>query len=212
MPDDQPVNQEKALRIALLSDTHTVCISPDLDRRLYKGRFDRAIAQVNAANVDLVLIAGDLTNDGKRDEVKAFRSQVKSLSSPVCCVPGNHDVGDKHRAEKPGEGATYAPKLTRDAGRIDWTRDVADIERQVRAFDPWPGTFTTAGGAVLKILSAAIGTGSGTPGEVLDDGLLVDCGDGALRLTRVQLAGRAAMDPEAFLRGHKIARGSRLGT
>jgi len=112
---------------------------------------------------------------------------------------------------QPAEGATYAPKLSRDDGRIDWTRDAASIERRVRAFDPWPGTFTALDGAVLKILAASVTDGSGPPGTVLDDRLLVACGRGALRLTRVQLAGRAAMDAAAFLRGHPLVPGARLG-
>jgi methionyl-tRNA formyltransferase len=112
---------------------------------------------------------------------------------------------------QPAEVATYAPKLSREDGRIDWTRDAASIERRVRAFDPWPGTFSTWDGAVLKILSAVVADGAGPPSTVLDDGLLVACGGGALRLTRVQLAGRAAMDAAAFLRGHAIPPGSRLG-
>jgi methionyl-tRNA formyltransferase len=112
---------------------------------------------------------------------------------------------------QPAEGATYAPKLSREDGRIDWTRPAGAIERQVRAFDPWPGTFTTLDGAVLKILGAVVAEGTGTPGTVLDDALLIACGDGALRLTRVQLAGRAALDAAAFLRGHKVPAGIRLG-
>jgi methionyl-tRNA formyltransferase len=107
--------------------------------------------------------------------------------------------------------ATYATKLTREDGRIDWTLDAASIERRIRAFDPWPGTFSTLNGVVLKILSAVVTDGSGEPGTVLDDGLRVVCGEGALRLTRVQLAGRAPMDAAAFLRGYHIAAGARLG-
>jgi len=109
-------------------------------------------------------------------------------------------------------GATYAAKLSRDDGRIDWAQSAALIERRVRAFDPWPGTFTTWNGTLLKILSAAVADGSGSPGTVLDDNLLVACGEGALRLTRVQLSGRAAMDAAAFLRGHALAAGPHLGT
>ena len=84
---------------------------------------------------------------------------------------------------QPEAGVTYAPKLTRDAGRIDWRRDATAIERQVRAFDPWPGTFTTLRGAMLKVLAVALATGSGPPGTVLDERLTVACGTGALRLT-----------------------------
>jgi methionyl-tRNA formyltransferase len=112
---------------------------------------------------------------------------------------------------QPSEGATYAPKLSRDDGRIDWTRDAASIERQIRAFDPWPGTFSTMNGTVLKILSGVVEDGFGSSGTILDSGLLVACGAGALRVTRVQLAGRAAMDAASFLRGHPIAAGARLG-
>ena len=90
-------------------------------------------------------------------------------------------------------------------------QDAAAIERRVRAFDPWPGTFSTLDGVVLKILSAVVADGSGAPGTVLDGHLLVACGGGALRLTRVQLAGRAAMDAAAFLRGHPIPAGVRFG-
>jgi methionyl-tRNA formyltransferase len=117
---------------------------------------------------------------------------------------------------QPAEGATYAAKLSRDDGRIDWTRDATSIERQVRAFDPWPGTFTTLDGAardaaVLKVLGAVVAEGDGTPGTVLDDALLIACGHGALRLTRLQLAGRSALDAAVFLRGHKVPLGTRLG-
>jgi methionyl-tRNA formyltransferase len=110
------------------------------------------------------------------------------------------------------EGATYAPKLSRDDGRIDWDQDAAAIERRVRAFDPWPGTFSTWDGTVLKILSAAVADGHGIPGTVLDGELRVACGEGALRPTRVQLPGRAAMDTPTFLRGHPIPQGARLGS
>jgi len=113
---------------------------------------------------------------------------------------------------QPEAEATYAPKLSREDGRIDWTLEAVSIERRIRAFDPWPGTFSTLDGVVLKILSAVVTDGGGAPGTVLDDELRVACGEGALRLTRVQLAGRAAMETAAFLRGHQIAAGARLGT
>jgi len=112
---------------------------------------------------------------------------------------------------QPEDGVTYAAKLSRDDGRIDWTRDAAAIERQVRAYDPWPGTFTLCNGSVLKILSVAFAEGHGVPGTVLDDRLTIACGTGALRLTRVQIAGRSAMDADAFLRGNRVAVGTVLG-
>ena len=118
---------------------------------------------------------------------------------------------DPPAVPQPAEGVTYAPKLTRADARIDWTADATTIERRVRAFDPWPGTFTLLDGAMLKVLRAMAIEAHGTPGVVLDGRLTVACGSGALRLTRVQLAGRAPLDAEAFLRGHPVAAGAQLG-
>jgi methionyl-tRNA formyltransferase len=115
---------------------------------------------------------------------------------------------DPPAVPQPANGVTYAPKLTRDAGRIDWTRDAVAIERQVRAFDPWPGSYTKLHGALLKVLGAELAQGSGAPGTVLDGRLTVACGAGALRLTRVQLGGRPAMAADAFLRGHPVPPGT----
>jgi methionyl-tRNA formyltransferase len=103
--------------------------------------------------------------------------------------------------KQPDEGATYAPKLTREDGRIDWSRDAVALGRLVRALNPWPGTFTQFGGETLKILAATPEGGSGAAGAVLDGGFLVACGEGALRLDRVQRAGRPGMAGDAFLRG-----------
>jgi methionyl-tRNA formyltransferase len=107
--------------------------------------------------------------------------------------------------------ATYATKLERADGRFDWTQDAVNLERMVRAFDPWPGTFTTLSGTNLKILAARLAEGIGPPGTVLDDALTVACGHGALRLTRIQMPGRGALDAAAFLRGHPVVAGTVLG-
>jgi methionyl-tRNA formyltransferase len=112
---------------------------------------------------------------------------------------------------QPENGVTYAPKLSRQDSRIDWTQPAEAIDRQVRAFDPWPGTATTLDGHALKILAVTPADGSGPPGAVLDDFLTVACGSRALRLVRVQAPGRSAMDAAAFLRGHPVPRGARFG-
>jgi methionyl-tRNA formyltransferase len=113
---------------------------------------------------------------------------------------------------QPEAGVTHAPKLTREVGRIDWSRDSGSIERQIRAFDPWPGTFTLLHGKVLKVLAGELVTGSGAAGTILDERLTIACGTGALRLMRVQLAGGPAMPADAFLRGHQAPVGTKLGT
>jgi methionyl-tRNA formyltransferase len=106
---------------------------------------------------------------------------------------------------------TYAPKLSRDDGRIDWSKAAVAIERQVRAFDPWPGTFTTLNGATLKVLGVAFADGVGPAGLTLDDRLTIGCGEGALRLARVQAPGKPPMEARAFLNGHKVPAGTVLG-
>jgi methionyl-tRNA formyltransferase len=107
--------------------------------------------------------------------------------------------------------ATYAPKLTREDGRIDWTQPAAAIERRIRAFDPWPGTFTTLGDVPFKILAALPVEASGIPGTTIDAALTVACGSQAIRLTRVQLPGRGGLDTGAFLRGHPMPFGTVFG-
>jgi methionyl-tRNA formyltransferase len=108
--------------------------------------------------------------------------------------------------------ATYAPKLSREDGRIDWTKSAEIIDRQIRAFDPWPGTFTTLAGNPLKILAAVPASGSGAPGTVLDDTLRIACGSDAVRLTKVQLPGRSALAANDFLRGHPVPPGTVIGS
>ena len=109
------------------------------------------------------------------------------------------------------EGATYAPKLTKESGRLDWTAGAAQLDRVVRAMVPWPGAWTVLAGETLKVLEAQPETADGAPGVVLDDRLRVGCGAGSLRLLRVQRPGRAPMAAEAMLRGHAVPPGTRLG-
>ncbi len=108
------------------------------------------------------------------------------------------------------EGATYAPKLTRATGRLDWSADAATLDRVVRATVPWPGAWTTLDGEILKVLEAAPEPGNGPPGTVLDATLLVACGGGALRLLRVQRPGRGPMPAAAMLRGRPVPAGTVL--
>jgi methionyl-tRNA formyltransferase len=102
---------------------------------------------------------------------------------------------------QPAEGATYAARLSREDGRLDFARDAPALNRQIRAFTPWPGTFARFGGETLKVLAAEPAAGEGAPGAVLDPQFTVACGAGALRLLRVQRPGRPAVAGDAFLRG-----------
>ena len=110
-------------------------------------------------------------------------------------------AGRLHPETQPTEGVTYAAKLERDEGRLDWSRPAAELARRVRALTPWPGVWFERGAERIKVLAAEVVEGSGAPGTLLDDRLTVACGEGALRLVTVQRAGRSATDGAAFLRG-----------
>ena len=113
--------------------------------------------------------------------------------------------------QQPAEGVTYAKKLTREEGRLDWRKTAAELERAVRALNPAPGVWLEHGGERIKVLAAEIvAAASGAPGTVLDAALTVACGSGALRLTRLQRPGRAPMEADALLRGFAIPAGTRL--
>lgn len=112
---------------------------------------------------------------------------------------------------QPVAGATYASKVDKAEARIDWRQSAAQIERQVRAFNPVPGAWFEANGERIKLLEAAVGNESPhKPGEVLDDRLNVACGQGYILPLKVQRAGRSPMDPGELLRGFPIPKGTIL--
>jgi methionyl-tRNA formyltransferase len=102
--------------------------------------------------------------------------------------------------------ATYAPKLNRESGRINWNESAEGIERKIRAYDPWPGAFTDLNNRKLKIFSASIVDLRGKPGEILrkDKELTIGATDRALSLIEVQLEGKQRMTAADFLRGQPI--------
>ena len=120
--------------------------------------------------------------------------------------------GSLRATPQPEAGVTYARKLTRADGRLDWTKPAAELERQVRALTPWPGTWFRADGMEIKVLAADIvaAGGDAAPGTVCDDRLTVVCGEDALRLLKVQRPGRAATEAGAFLRGFDLPAGTVL--
>jgi len=112
--------------------------------------------------------------------------------------------------------ATYAPKLTKEHGRIDWSRPAGEVCNLVRGMTPWPSAFALHAGTTLKVLSSAVAGESGTAGEAGEvvalgrDGIAVACGGGVLRLQVVQPEGGKAMDAWAYAQGRRVATGERL--
>src|ERR1700743_3188479 len=111
---------------------------------------------------------------------------------------------------QPEEGVTYAKKILKEEARIDWSKPAGEIDCLIRGLSPFPGAWTDLNGERIKILFAEPASGNGAPGTALDDALTVACGEGALRLQRVQRAGKAAMDAKDLLRGFAVSRGAQF--
>ncbi len=112
---------------------------------------------------------------------------------------------------QPEEGATYAPKISKEEAPIEWSRTAAGIVRQVQGLAPFPGAWLEYEGERIKLLAAYAVEASGEAGEVLDERLTIACASGALRPTLVQRAGKGVMSPEEMLRGFAIPEGTLLG-
>ncbi|MDN3544315.1 MAG: methionyl-tRNA formyltransferase [Roseateles asaccharophilus] len=121
--------------------------------------------------------------------------------------------GGLQATPQPEAGVSYAHKIEKAESAIDWRQDAAQIARRLRAFDPFPGGQAQLEGETLKIWRAEPAEGRGEPGEVLAadaGGLLVACGQGALRLLELQRAGGKRLGAAAFLQSRPLAPGSRL--
>jgi methionyl-tRNA formyltransferase len=108
--------------------------------------------------------------------------------------------------------ATYAPKISRELARLDWTRDPQTLQRQVRAFDPAPGAWSALDSAPVKLFGATPAVGSGPPGTVLaaTDRLVIACGSGALAVREAQPAGKTRLAVADWVRGRGITAGRRF--
>jgi methionyl-tRNA formyltransferase len=111
---------------------------------------------------------------------------------------------------QPEVGVTTAAKIGKDETRIDWTKPWQQVHNHIRGLSPYPGAWFEIGGVRVKALRSTRGEGKGVPSTALDGSLTIACGDGAVRLTQVQRAGRQPMGAEEFLRGTKVEPGARL--
>lgn len=125
---------------------------------------------------------------------------VKTLDRPDSLEP----------APQARENVTYAAKIDKAEARVDWGGDAVTVDRLIRGLSPFPGAWCEIGGERVKLLSSCLAMGAGTPGEVLDDGLRVACGTGAVQLIRLQRAGKTAQDVTEVLRGWPVSKGTLL--
>ncbi len=118
---------------------------------------------------------------------------------------------DEYPAETQDDAlATYAKKIEKQEARLDFSQPAAQVERQVRAYNPHPGAFFEYQGARYRILKATVVDGEGQPGTILDDHLLIACGTGSIQPEIIQKAGKPAMELKSFLNGTKIPAGTVL--
>lgn len=122
-------------------------------------------------------------------------------------------IADNHapvRVPQTEDGTTYAGMLTKDDGRIDWRKSAVEIERQLRALTPWPGVWCMQGDHRVKVLGVSIDKKDGQhgkPGEIIDRHLIVACGEGTLRIEKLQPQDRKAMDGISFMNGTHLSIG-----
>ncbi len=111
-----------------------------------------------------------------------------------------------HPVSQPQQGVTYAAKLEKGEGMLDWGLPASFLERKVRALNPWPGTWFEVGKDRIKVLKAQVISENftETPGTILDDKLTIVCGENALRLLWVQKVGKSALSADEFLRGYDL--------
>jgi len=111
---------------------------------------------------------------------------------------------------QPEAGVTHAPKIDKAEARLDFAADAIQVERQVRAFNPWPGAFFELDGERYRVHAAELIDGRGNPGITLDDRLAIACGTGAIRPSLIQRAGKPSMPLDDLLRGRPVPAGTRL--
>jgi methionyl-tRNA formyltransferase len=123
---------------------------------------------------------------------------------------GAMERGNVAEHPQPEVSVTYAKKILKEESRIAWTKSAREIDCQIRGLSPFPGAWCEAKGERLKVLYAEPVSGKGVPGDILDDQLTVACGDGALKLARLQRAGGRVMSAEELLRGFALPKSTKL--
>lgn len=157
------------------------------------------------------VLASAQTPIGPQDTAGSVHDRLAALGAPLLVDAltklARGEVVETPQAET---GVTYAHKLTPAETRIDWARPAREVDCMIRGLSPAPGAWFELSGVRIKALMSREEAGKGAPGEVLDDRLLVACGEGAVRLLTVQREGRGPVAADAFLRGQAVVKGQRL--
>ena len=150
------------------------------------------------------------------DNAQTLHDRLAKLGAELLLktIPG-HVSGEFTPEPQDDALATHAEKITREMGRIDWSQPATQLWNQARAFTPWPGVFTHLNERLLKLHEVepveADCPGQGVVGQADADGILVGCGDGALRIMRLQKEGAKRLAAAEFLAGNPLPVGTQLG-
>ena len=179
---------------------------------------------VTIMKIDATLDTGDIvaqesTPIGPEDDSAILHDRLAKMGAELLVRTIPEYVAGKVRPRpQPAEGVSYARKITKQDGRIDWQQKAGVIWNRVRGLVPWPGAYTYLPGLpqphLLKVWQAEVAQQSGTPGEILQadkNGVVVACGAEALRILVMQREGGRRLKAHEFLAGHALQRGLRLG-
>jgi len=166
-------------------------------------RMDQGLDTGTVAMIERTPIAPDMTAGDLHDVLARLGADL--MTRALAAV----ERSSLTLTPQPAEGVTYADKISKSETRIDWRKPWRAVHDHIRGLSPFPGAWFELDGARVKVLRSTEGEGSGAPGSVLDDRLTIACGEGAVRLTQVQRAGKQPMSAEEFLRGTPVRAGSR---
>lgn len=171
-------------------------------------KMDEGLDTGPVAMTEEVPINGETTAGALHDELMNVggRLMVNALAAL--------EAGTLKLTPQEEDGATYARKIGKDETRVDWSLPAAQVDRHIRGLSPFPGAWCEmkVGEKVerVKLLRSILADGAGEPGEIIADGLVVACGQGAIKLIEVQRAGGKPMSADEFLRGAKLVKGDRF--
>jgi methionyl-tRNA formyltransferase len=179
---------------------------------------------VTIMKIDAGLDTGDIlaqekTRISAEDTAQSLHDRLAQMGADllVRTIP-DYVAGRIQPHPQPAEGASYARKITKEDGHIDWSRPARTIWNQVRGLIPWPGAFSFLPAQpqphLLKIWKAQVADFSGSPGEIMQvdkTGIVVGCGEKALRVLEIQREGGRRLTAQQFLAGHPLMAGQRIG-
>lgn len=184
-------------RAIMTGDTETGMMVMKMDKGLDTG----PVALTSRIEITPQMTAGELHDALSDIGAKAMVEAMAKL-----------EAGDLPLTEQQSDGVLYAAKIDKAETRIDFARPASDVHNHIRGLSPFPGAWFEAdvNGKLerIKVLASQVQDGQGQPGEVLDDALTIACGEGAVRLTRLQKAGGKPLSAQDFLRGTTFAQGT----